>query len=434
MYPPKISIITLGCRANQAESIELSKKLIPNFPTVLDEIKEDIDVYILNTCTVTSKADRDVRKHIGRILKKLKQDGILIITGCFVNVHKDNLVVEDPRILWLDNYNKDEIPKILESRFLKDRLLESCDNRIFDKESFRIKARIPIMIQNGCIHNCSYCIIPYARGKVEWSMDLNEILIRTNFWAEHGINEVIFTGINLGRWGRNLDPPLSLAELVTKLEEESKIYRFRFSSIEPWCIDERLISVLKHSKKFCRHLHIPVQHGTDTILKLMHRPYSTTYIKELFNLLIEELQGIVIGSDVIVGFPSEDKLLFEESFGFFEKLPITYLHVFSFSPRPFTKYEGRGVVDVTTIKERVKKLRELSKSKRFEVGLRYYNKVVEVVSEKKDSQIQWIGTTREYFTVNFLDKNRKIKAGDIVFVKIKEVKDEGVLVGELLDE
>lgn len=419
---PKISIITLGCRANQAESEEILKEL-DNYKIV--KIDEDPDVYILNTCTVTKQADRDVKKFLNKIAKNLNEKKILFITGCYIEANPE-IDSHSNYIKTIPNKDKLKIPLLINQFFQQ---VKNNNTKYIPQ-----KARIPLNIQMGCRHNCSYCIVPFVRGKKESSLSINEIKEKIDYWTERGIKEIVLSGINLGRWGATLNPTLQLADLIYFLENQTLLKRYRLSSIEPWGLNERFIDAILNSKRLAPHLHIPLQHGSDTILKQMHRPYTTEIYSNLINKIISKRDDITIGTDVMVGFPGETKQLFEQSYDFIKNFPFTYLHVFTFSPRKLTQTADlKSSLDQKTIKQWVAQLRQLSVEKRNNKAQEMMNRQIDIIIEKKLYKNVWEGTSDNYFSVIVSLSDEKNWAHSLIKVKIVNYEENGILKGDFLE-
>lgn len=337
----KIAFTTLGCKVNrydtaimEEEARRLSYNIVP-----FDEVAE---VYVINTCTVTSRSDYQSRQLIRRAFKK-NRDCRIVVTGCYTETGLEELSRMDGVATIIGNAKKYDIRRYLEG--LKDQKGQSID--VGEKEDrgpfnqplievFSGRTRAFLKVQDGCDSRCSYCIIPRVRGKNR-SLLPERVIEQIGLFAESGFKEVVLTGIHLGSYGKDLCPQIDLSGLVTRIVEETTIPRIRISSIDPQEINEELIAKISVSDRICRHLHIPLQSGDDETLNKMNRGYSSSYYRDLILCLKDRIPDIGIGTDVMVGFPGEDEKAFDNSYTFLSSIPVDFMHVFSFSPRKGTK-------------------------------------------------------------------------------------------------
>lgn len=359
---PTFSITTLGCKLNQYES-ECIRQTLVFRDWEFKPFGEIADYYIINTCTVTGRTDSRCRNAVRRA-KKAAPDSIIIVTGCYAETQPDILENMTETDMIIGNEGKNSIVSILEG--LAGRALPPEESEIFDIADFHEHSRAFIKIQEGCDASCTYCIIPRARGRSR-SVPLGRVLAQVKKLEDNGIEEIVLTGIHIGRYGNDIAGAPTLDGLIETVLAETSSLRLRLSSIEVSEVSDRLLNIISKTRRLAPHLHIPLQSGDDTILKAMNRPYDTTFFREKIEALRGLSDGIGIGTDIITGFPGEDDKSFKKTFEFVRTLPLTYFHVFSFSKRPGTPAETMdGQVDPDTRKLRSRKLINLGKSKKLE--------------------------------------------------------------------
>ncbi|OGI18085.1 MAG: tRNA (N(6)-L-threonylcarbamoyladenosine(37)-C(2))-methylthiotransferase MtaB [Candidatus Melainabacteria bacterium RIFOXYA2_FULL_32_9] len=434
----KVAINTLGCKANQLESSILADDLVKyGFEVV--KFNEIADFYIINTCSVTGKSDNNSRYYI-RQAKRRNPAARIIVTGCYAQVAAEeirqledvNLIIgntEKQNLVELLNNNElfdDSEPQILVSDIMQEK--EFKDKKVLSASG---RTRANIKIQDGCNFRCSYCIVPYARGNSR-SNNLNDILEQVELITGQGFQELVLSGIHLGQWGLDLKPKSSLANLIKEIEQVEGLKRFRLSSIDPIEFTDDLIETLINSKKFCRHLHISLQSGNNEILKLMRRRYSVEYYSDLINNLTKNIPNLAIGSDIIVGFPGETDEFFNDTYKNLENLPISYIHVFTYSKRkgtPAAEMENQIPQGIKKIRNNM--LTELAAGKNLEFRKSQLNQELEVLIEltrdKKTGLLK--GRSDNYIPVliNGKDdlKNKLIK---IVITEIDQVTTKGEIL------
>ncbi len=438
------ALITLGCKLNQFETEQMREQLeAMGFRIV--PWQEKADLYIVNSCTVTSKADRDTRR-LARQAKRNNPQAFVIVAGCYADTGADQLRQIEEIDLLLPNRDKMRLGEILHQLGLSDRpvTLPAYAGEGPLIRRFSGHTRAFVKVQQGCDAACAYCIIPRARGPSR-SVPPEEVVRQVRALAAAGHAEIVLIGTHLGRYGLDLDPPTTLSELCRKLCEIEEVGRLRLSSIEPREIDDELVALLSDGGqalagdarrlagqgKLCRHLHIPLQSGTDEILRAMRRPYDTAFYAELIHRLVREIRGICIGADVMVGFPGESEELFEETVQFIEQLPLSYLHVFTYSPRPGTPAaEMDGQVPPEERKRRNHVLRRIAARKWAEFVASQVGKIVEVIPEReKNGKLESIADN--YLRVRHEGSSELI--GRIVRVQITRTEGElafGTLVAE----
>lgn len=401
-----ISIATLGCKVNQYESEALMADLEKRGYRLVP-FGNGADITIINTCTVTHRADFDSRQMVRKTLRK-NPGSFIIVTGCYSQVTPEAFSeMEGVRYL-LGNREKSQIPDLLplmdKGEFPPVQISDIQRERIFletPAHTFRHHTRAFLKIQDGCDGRCSYCIVPSARGPSR-SLPPERIIEHLKILKERGFKEVVLTGIHIGSYGADLQSPSSLEKLLQRIEYEETPHRIRLSSIEPLDFSPALLSLLPRSKKICAHLHIPIQSGDDGILKRMSRNYDHSFLMDLIQKLHQSIPEISIGADVIVGFPGETEEQFENSFRLIESLPISYLHVFPFSKRKGTPAAQMDQqINRKEIKHRAGAMRELGRQKRRSFYRRFLHQELSVLFEdrREKKSERWRGISRNYIPV-----------------------------------
>jgi threonylcarbamoyladenosine tRNA methylthiotransferase MtaB len=369
-------IQNFGCRATQADGAALEASLLGS--GMEPAHRGQADLVILNTCTVTAAADDDVRHAIHRVRRENPQARILV-TGCYAQRAPEELAAM-PGVTWVvGNSHKTGIPGILAAGDPVPEPLAPYHGQIhigdiFEQQQFLAavvedaagdRTRPNLKIQDGCNNRCSFCIIPFVRGRSrsaqpDWVVEQVRQLGRR-------YREVVLSGINLGRWGRDLDGRTRLVHLLARLLEETEVERLRLSSVEPMDFSDELLGLMASSARIAPHVHAPLQTGSDAVLRRMHRKYRPRHYEDRVRRARALMPDAAIGADVMVGFPGETDAEFEESRAFIASLPFTYLHVFTYSERPGTPAAtAAGPVPVPVRKERNRILRELAAAKNLE--------------------------------------------------------------------
>ena len=391
----KIAFHTLGCKLNFSESSYISKSLKENDYNIVN-FNEFADAYIINTCSVTDNADKKF-KYFVKQAQKINPNAFIAAIGCYAQLKPKELLSVDGVDLVLgasDKFNLLEYLKNIDSDYSNK--VHSCNiNEVnFFKESYSLnhRTRAFLKVQDGCDYKCSFCTIPLARGKSR-SNSISNVIENVYKIASQNIKEIVLTGINLGDFGKTENTELNsnFFDLVKQLDSLDLDIRFRISSIEPNLLSDEIINFISSSKKFVHHFHIPLQSGSDNILRLMRRRYDT----ELYRSRIEKINKLMpdacIGVDVIVGFPGEDDNLFLESMSFLENLNVSYLHVFTYSERDNTHAISLpDSVDANVRAKRSKLLRLLSSRKKAAFYEQNVGSIQDVLfeSEEKDGFIE----------------------------------------------
>ncbi len=407
-----IAVATLGCKVNQFES----EALIDSFEQrgyVLVPFGEGADITIINTCTVTHRADFQSRQLIRRAFRS-NPKSLIVVTGCYSQVEPEAMArIEGVQYL-LGNREKGQIPDLIprmrEGEFPRIRVSDIREERLFSDISlhtFHRHTRAFLKIQDGCDAHCSYCIVPYARGPSR-SLPPERVVEHLRILKERDFKEVVLTGIHIGSYGLDLVPPFRLQMLLQRLEKEETPHRIRLSSIEPGDFSQDLISTLSQSGKVCPHLHIPIQSGDDEILRRMNRDYDRAFLSDLIQEIRQRIPKLSIGADVIVGFPGEREESFQCTYALVESLPFSYLHVFPFSKRkrtPASRFPHQ--VDEGKIKKRAERMRELGKEKRQIFYRQFLQQELSVlVEDRREKETgRWKGLSRNYIPVLLTDES-----------------------------
>jgi threonylcarbamoyladenosine tRNA methylthiotransferase MtaB len=432
-------ISTLGCKVNQHESDILATALnTRGWQAVADG--QVADVCIVNTCTVTQKASMQSRQMI-RQLQRRHPGAVVIVTGCYAQIAPEEIESIDGVHAIVGHRRKSALP---------DLIIQAARNAdagpLFSVE--KLDATIPfadppvtapgrrtrpfLKIQDGCNSFCTYCIVPYARGRSR-SMRPERVLHHLNHLGGMGYHEVVLTGIHLGAYGMDLSPPTHLLDLLELIETHRPMARIRLSSIEPHEVSRDIIEQVASSAIFCPHFHLPLQSGDDTILKRMHRPYTRDLFRQQVLTIHSRMPQAAVGVDVLVGFPGEDERAFDNTARLLEELPLSYLHVFPFSRRPGTpacNYPDQ--VDTKIIKQRTARLRAIGREKKQAFLKRAVGRKADVLVEsRRDAATgHLIGLTGNYRRVLMEGPDRHMNS--IVPTHIESVHSKVGLWGRIV--
>ncbi len=418
------SIYTLGCKVNYTESNTIIRSLVQ---AGMKEVpfKEKADICIIHTCAVTQQAEKKSRQAIYRA-RRISPDAMIIAIGCLSQLYPEKMAKIRGLDLALGNIEKYEILQYLNitkekkqtTIFRKDR---QNINQYNDAYSLGGRTRSFLKIQDGCDYFCTYCTIPYARGKSR-NGSIDKIVNQATKIANTGVKEIILTGINIGDFGQSTNE--SLIDLIRALDNVEKIDRYRISSIEPDLLTEEIIDFVASSRKFAPHFHIPLQSGSDITLKAMHRRYTTAHFKKLIDTINKKVKDACIGIDVIVGFPGETTQNFNETYGFIKNLDISYLHVFSYSERKNTKaLTIENKVSPNEKANRSKTLHTLSAAKRNAYYKRFIGARKSILFESKIQDGKIFGFTENYIKTETKSNSQLI--GKIIQAELKTINKEG---------
>jgi len=435
----RIAITTLGCKINQYDSAVIQTRL-ENERHSFVSFSEQADFYIINTCTVTDRADWEARQLVRRA-KRLSPEARVLLTGCYAQVNPEQ-VARLPGVDFVVGLNR--LDDLL--RFVSQSGDLTGEKKI-SVGDVKKERRVPVLgareipghtraflkIQEGCNYSCTYCIIPTARG-LSRSVPPEEVLAQLRSLAERGFVEVVLTGIHLGGYGQDLRPKVDLTSLLEKIVESGLLSRVRLSSLDPREVPDRLLRLMARSDVLCPHLHVCAQAGEDRILRQMRRNYDTAYYREIMTAAREMLPDAALGSDIIVGFPGESDGDFCRSIEFFDSLPLSYFHVFPYSVRSGTvAAELPDHVPQSVKKERARKMRELGAKKKREFYRRFVGRRVSVLLEQAVERTSgaYKGHSRNYLPVLLHTDESQINHE--VEVAIEGLED-GWLRGKIVNE
>ncbi len=459
----KVHFISLGCKTNQYESNAMEQSFIKKGYEIVDE-KEKADIYVINTCSVTNIAERKSRQFLRRA-KAINPDAIVIASGCYAQVAKEEIskIKEVDLVLGINEKNKivEIIEDYLKSSYASASAIVTDVMHKNEYEEFGIityteVTRAVIKIQDGCDRFCTYCIIPYARGKVR-SRQPENIISEIKEIAKKGIQEVVLTGIHIASYGKDFSEDdtkkyrelygyndtyerfdlkedlqtggFRLIELLEQINKIDEIKRIRLGSIEPKLITEEFVNRLSKLKKICHHFHLSLQSGCNETLKRMNRRYTVEEFENICKILRKAYQDVILTTDIIVGFPNETDEEFEKTYNFLEKINFYKMHIFKYSPKRGTVAEKMDNQIDGNLKEiRSQKLIELSNKNQKEYNQSYIGKEVSVLFEEKDKDGYYKGHTDNYMLVKVkTDKNL-----ENIICNVKIVENAGLeLIGKV---
>lgn len=420
-----VKFITLGCKVNQYETNAMAQKFLEKGYKVIEEEKEQNeekpDICIINTCTVTNMSDRKSRQMLRRE-KENNKNVIVVAVGCYAQVAKNELNKIPEIDLVLGNNEKVDIVKYVEDYINENEnnieIEDVMQSRLFSDFgdiTFTEKTRAVVKIQDGCDRFCSYCIIPYARGRVR-SRKPESIISEITKIAEKDIKEVVITGIHIASYGKDFKEEYKLIDLLEEINKIDGIERIRLGSIEPLLITDEFVERLKKLDKICHHFHLSLQSGCDETLKRMNRRYTTEQFKEIVKRLRNAYNDVNLTTDIIVGFPGETEEEFEKTYKFLDEIKFYKMHIFKYSQRKGTKAAVMQNQIPGDIKElRSRRLIELSNKNEFEINQKYIGKKVEVLFEEEKEGV-FKGHTANYILVYCNDEKENLSN------KIQEVE------------
>ena len=412
-----VKFITLGCKVNQYETNAMAQKFLEKN----EQNEEKPDICIINTCTVTNMSDRKSRQMLRRE-KENNKNVIVVAVGCYAQVAKNELNKIPEIDLVLGNNEKVDIVKYVEDYINENEnnieIEDVMQSRLFSDFgdiTFTEKTRAVVKIQDGCDRFCSYCIIPYARGRVR-SRKPESIISEITKIAEKDIKEVVITGIHIASYGKDFKEEYKLIDLLEEINKIDGIERIRLGSIEPLLITDEFVERLKKLDKICHHFHLSLQSGCDETLKRMNRRYTTEQFKEIVKRLRNTYSDVNLTTDIIVGFPGETEEEFEKTYKFLDEIKFYKMHIFKYSQRKGTKAAVMQNQIPGDIKElRSRRLIELSNKNEFEINQKYIGKKVEVLFEEEKEGV-FKGHTANYILVYCNDEKENLSN------KIQEVE------------
>ena len=424
---------TLGCKLNFAETSTIARQLTgAGYEKV--SFDDQAHVYVINTCSVTENADRECKFHVKRAMKA-NPEGLVVIVGCYAQLKPEEISAIEGVDLVLGAKEKFNILSYLDDLQKTENhgLIHSCeiDEADFFIGSYSIgdRTRAFLKVQDGCDYKCTYCTIPLARG-ISRSDTIENVVKNAKEIAGKGIKEIVLTGVNIGDYGKgefgNKKHEHTFLDLISELDQVEGIERIRISSIEPNLLKDESIDLVSKSRSFVPHFHIPLQSGSDDLLKLMKRRYLTKLYSDRIYKIREVMPDSCIGVDVIVGFPGETEEKFHETYNFLNELPISYLHVFTYSERENTEAaEMDGVVPVPERKKRNKMLRILSEKKKMAFYQTQIGKTLPVLWEHEDKDGIMFGFTENYVRVQKpYDQN---SVNQIENLKLNKIESDGTV-------
>ena len=406
----KVGFYTLGCKVNQYESNAMMQKIQEAGYKIVDIDEETADIYIVNTCTVTNMSDRKSRQILRR-LKSKNKNSIIVAVGCYVQVAKKELEKMPEIDIVLGNEEKTDIAQYITDFISKKEKIVEIENIDIKKEfkdmgeiTYTEKTRAVVKVQDGCNQFCSYCIIPFARGRVR-SRKQESVIKEIEQIAQKGIKEVVITGIHVASYGKDFGNENGLIELLEKINEIEGIKRIRLGSLEPKIITEEFMERLSKLEKICHHFHLSLQSGCNETLKRMNRKYTTSEVKQIIEILRKYYKDVMITTDIIVGFPGETDEEFNTTYEFLKSIKLYKMHIFQYSQRKGTRAAiAPNQVDGNIKEFRSKKLIELSNENEYNYNKSMIGQTVEVLFEEQEienGKTYYKGHTQNYMLVKY---------------------------------
>lgn len=431
-----VSFLTLGCKVNQYDSDAMRTIFLQQGYKAVKE-EEEADVYVINTCSVTSIGDRKSRQMVRKIRRKYPQ-AVIAVAGCYAQIAPEIFEAMGDIDVIVGAQNRSKIVEYVEQAQKKEKTINAVkdimsvtefENLYVDAEG-ETKTRAFIKVQEGCDNYCTFCIIPFARGKLK-SRKQKDAVEEIQRLVLKGYREIVLTGIHLGNYGRDLHDGTSLATLVEELLRIPNLLRIRMGSIESVELSDDLINLIKDEPRVCRHLHLPIQSGSDAVLRRMNRHYRLPEYKKLISELREKIPGLALTTDLIVGFPGETEENFMETLETLRELRFSAIHVFPYSQRtgtPAAVFPNQVPGDIK--KDRVHRVQELEKEISKEYRKTFLQKTVHVlIEEEKNGYFE--GLSDEYIRVSITDKN--VEKGRLYSVYVENLTEDG-LIGRVQEE
>ncbi|HOX54752.1 MAG: tRNA (N(6)-L-threonylcarbamoyladenosine(37)-C(2))-methylthiotransferase MtaB [Candidatus Omnitrophica bacterium] len=422
---PTIKFHTLGCKVNQYETQAIREACLKRGFKEAGNGKADC--YVINTCTVTSAADRKSREYIYRSVRENPKAKV-IVTGCYVEKDRDKITGIEGVDLIISNEQKNVISDLLLSKEIKpvgrnnQKFTDLEISNFFDHDKAFVK------IQDGCDNHCSYCKVSVVRGRSR-SRDFQSIVKETERLIKNGFQEIVLTGICLGAYGRDLKQGTDLVSVIDSIEKLDGDFRIRLSSIEAKDVTDKLIDRIAGSKKMCRHLHIPFQSGDDSVLKKMNRKYTAESYIELVNRIRKEIPQIAITTDIMVGFTQETEKRFKNTVGFLKEIKPSRVHIFPFSPREHTPAYCFGErIDSATTKARMLILQGLAREMSYQYRKKFLHKILEVLVEQQiEKETGFFQGYSDNYIKTFINSKKPILGNKLKKVKITAVTPDSSL-------
>ena len=436
-----------GCRATQADGAAIEQQLCSRGLARAESISH-ADIVVLNTCTVTAAADHDARAAIRKVHRE-NPGARILVTGCYAQRAPEE-VAGLPGVTWVvGNSHKHLVPDVVtggDGSFIPlDRVAlsspaftltgdifahtELIAAPVFSGDEIAGRTRPNLKVQDGCNNRCSFCIIPSVRGQSR-SMKLDRVIAEANALVSAGYREIVLSGINLGQWGRDFQPQARFVHLLRGLLEHTDVQKLRISSVEPMDWSDDLIALVASSPRICKHAHVPLQSGSDRILRRMYRRYRPWHYAEKIRKICEAMPDAAIGADVMVGFPGETDEMFEQSRSFIEHLPFTYLHVFTYSSRPGTPSAAMpDQIPVNVARERNRILRELAAEKNLAFRRNFIGRSLNVITLQTGGDGWTEALSDNYLQVCVAGQHRANRA---LTVAVTECGDGNLLAAPML--
>ena len=426
---PKVALTTLGCKVNQFET-ETMEGLFKQKGYEIVPFTEAADYYIINTCSVTNLGERKSRQLIRRAHRQ-NEKAIIAVTGCYSQVAPDQVkAIEGVRVV-LGTRERSHIVEYVEQAAREDGILDEITDVMKSRDFEDIplydvpqRTRAFLKIQEGCENFCTYCIIPYARGPLK-SRHPESVRAEAEKLIKMGFKEIVLTGIHLGAYGRDLEDDVTLADAARAVLEipGNELRRLRLGSLESIELSPELFELIRSDKRFAKHLHLPLQAGSDAVLKAMNRHYDKAEFAKLIQHVEEEVPGIAISTDIIVGFPGETEKMFQEGLDFVEKMNFSRMHVFPYSKRDGTPAARRtDQIPSDVKKERAHRMQSLAQSKTQEFEKGFLGRTMDVLFET-NTDGEWDGLTENYIRV-YTDGT--VSGGEIYPVKLEKLYKDGI--------
>lgn len=424
----KIAFYTLGCKVNQYETNAMKQKFIDSGYEVV-EFEEKSDIYVVNTCTVTNMADRKSRQILRRA-KQRNKNSLLVVVGCYVQVGKEELEQIEEIDVILGNNEKNEIVEYVEEYQRKSCFVSEINKpqeyKEFGNTTYTETVRAFIKVQDGCDNFCSYCIIPYARGRIR-SRKIENVISEITDIAQKGIKEVVITGIHIASYGKDMQENITLIDLLEKINEIEGIERIRLGSLEPKLLTEEFIAKLSKLEKICDQFHISLQSGCDDTLKRMNRKYTTQEVEKGIKELRKMYPNSLLTADLIVGFPGETDEDFRTTCDFLKQIGFYKIHTFKYSKRKGTVAEKMPNQILPDVQEqRSKIIMKLSDEMQNEYNQKYLGKTAKVLFEEKEGEY-YKGHTTNYMMIYMRsEEKRENEIKDIYIDKIENDRIIGI--------
>lgn len=431
-----VSFLTLGCKVNQYDSDAMRTIFLQQGYRAVKE-EEEADVYVINTCSVTSIGDRKSRQMVRKIRRKHPQ-AVIAVAGCYAQIAPEIFEAMGDIDVIVGAQNRSKIVEYVEQAQKKEKTINAVKDimsvtefeNLYVEAEGETKTRAFIKVQEGCDNYCTFCIIPFARGKLK-SRKQKDAVEEIRRLVARGYREIVLTGIHLGNYGRDLHDGTSLATLVEELLRIPNLLRIRMGSIESVELSDDLINLIKDEPRVCRHLHLPIQSGSDAVLRRMNRHYRLPEYKKLISELREKIPGLALTTDLIVGFPGETEENFMETLETLRELRFSAIHVFPYSQRtgtPAAVFPNQVPGDIK--KDRVHRVQELEKEISKEYRKTFLQKTVHVlIEEEKNGYFE--GLSDEYIRVSITDKN--VEKGRLYSVYVENLTEDG-LIGRVQEE